>query len=168
MGKRKQTRVHDISVSIKCLIGVYISSFDPTRSRYGSSARFLVQALRPSTKHTSERQPECRADNRLTRETRGERKRIGEGEFTRFSFGRLIHRKKSGTCFHKNGRPLLTSEKSIFIFRVHFNDQSAKIKCEKQSHSLWVTQWNFVFIEVTLVDVSSRKTARSETFIFEL
>lgn len=39
----QQTSVHDISISIKCLIGVYISSFGPTRSRYRSSARFLVQ-----------------------------------------------------------------------------------------------------------------------------
>lgn len=42
-GGKKQTSVHDISISIKCLIGVYISSFDPTRSRYRSSARFLIQ-----------------------------------------------------------------------------------------------------------------------------
>lgn len=41
--KEQQTSVHDISISIKCLIGVYISSFGPTRSRYRSSARFLVQ-----------------------------------------------------------------------------------------------------------------------------
>lgn len=43
-GEKKQTSVHDISISIKCLIGIYISSFGPTRSRYRSSARFLIQA----------------------------------------------------------------------------------------------------------------------------
>jgi len=110
VGKRKQTRVHDISVSIKCLIGIYISSFDPTRLRYRSSARFHVQArsiVLPPSALRSERQPECRAGNRLTRKMRErlreiererggdgregererERERIRKSEFTRFSFG---------------------------------------------------------------------------------
>ena len=47
----QQTSVHDISISIKCLIGVYISSFGPTRSRYRSSARFLVQPRVSSSFH---------------------------------------------------------------------------------------------------------------------
>lgn len=50
-GGKKQTSVHDISISIKCLIGVYISSFGPTRSRYRSSARFLVQPRVSSSFH---------------------------------------------------------------------------------------------------------------------
>lgn len=121
VGKRKQTRVHDISVSIKCLIGIYISSFDPTRSRYRSSARFLVQAPRSSF-HQAHFGLNVNLNVKLVtgwQERCGvrERERIRRGEFIRFSFGRLIHQKKNETCFHKNGKPFLTMKRASLFFR---------------------------------------------------
>lgn len=131
--KENRTRVHDISVSIKCLIGIYISSFDPTRSRYGSSARFLVQAPRPSFHQVHlglNVSLNVEPGNRLTRETAKER--IGKGEFTRFSFGRLDLLREKWNLFPQKWSSVLDGEKSVFIFRVHLNDQSAKMKYEKR------------------------------------
>jgi len=42
---------------------------------------------------------------------------VSKGEFIWFSFYRLIHQKKSGTCFHKNDDPLLTMKGAFLFFR---------------------------------------------------
>lgn len=124
----QQTSVHDISISIKCLIGVYISSFGPTRSRYRSSARFLVQPRVSSSFHrvpflsrTTRRMSDVSWRWAASLGSRGEGRDGGkierkERERVRNN-GNKGERKGTRNCFH--------SERRVYrycIFKILFHD----------------------------------------------